>query len=53
MIVAIDGHGEARHPEHGLGDGARLPALFGRHARVRARRVDEGEHGQAVALGQA
>ena len=47
-----DRHAEARHLEHGLRDGARLAALLGRHARVRARRVDERQHRQAVPLGE-
>ena len=47
-----DRHAQAGHGQHGLGDGARLPALFGGHARIGPRRVDEGEHGQAVAFGQ-
>ena len=52
MRVATTGTLEPRHGEHGLGDGARLAALFGRYARIGSRRVDEGEHGQAVAFGQ-
>ena len=35
-----------------LGDGARLAALLGGDARVRAGRVDEREHRQAVPLGE-
>ena len=52
MITATSGTRELRHRLDGAGDRLGLAALLGADPRIRARRVDQRDHGQAEALGQ-
>jgi len=51
MMVAMMGTC-ARDMAKSTANGLALPALLGADARIRARRVDEGEHGEPEAVGQ-